>query len=419
MKNSFILLFIIVLISCNKTNNKSIAKPVNYSQKDTIYNLTESKVNSEGAYLFSNNSKKIINWTEWYKNSKKNILKFAFFDDLTKTFGKEITVNPSLGLQMHAESMAKIGITNKGIFYAIYRKKSTNPKFRFAGTIYYSISKDNGATWSDGKKLVSDKSSTSQSFFDIALLPDGELGIVWLDSRKPIDKNHKGKTLYFAKTKLDKGFVNEKPIAGSTCECCRTDFFIDKNNTIYIAYRNLIDPKEELFDNNGTVEIRDMYYVTSVDNGKTFTKSQPISRDNWHINGCPHTGPSLAFDGQKVAAVWFTAANNEEGIYYAYNVNGKFNTRKQLTSAGHHPQMIALQNEFYVVYEEYYEQNDKGYDKIVLETINDFSTKNVKEISKKKTTNNHAVITSINNTNILIAWVNTDTRNPKIMYRIL
>ncbi len=416
--NYYILLLIVLLISCKKeTKNNQVIKEKNTAKKDTIYKLTNSKVNSEGAFIFNNNDKLLINWTEWDKHNKSNLLKFAFFDKSTNKFLPEITVTPSLGLQMHAESMAKIGITKKGFLYAVYRRKSKNSKSRFGGFVCYAISKDSGKTWSDEKILVTDKTSTSQSFFDIALLPDGELGMVWLDSRKPIDKNHKGKTLYFAKTNLDKGFINEKPIAGSTCECCRTDIYVDNQNTIHLAYRNLIDPKEPYFDGQGTMEIRDMFYLFSDDNGKTFSKPVPISQDNWHVNGCPHTGPSLTNNGNNLAATWYTGKENEDGIYYATSVNNKFNPKKLLTRTGHHPQMISNFGKNYIVYETYYENNNKGYNKIQLEEINDTFLRKSFEISDKFTNNNHAVITPFNNNTLLIAWVNTDTRNPKIMYK--
>jgi len=409
-----------LIISCNNKDDTTAVKAkkvMSIEKKDSIYLLTNPKVNSEGAFLFKTDKELLINWTEWDKHNNDNYLKFAFFDTKTNQFKQEISVPSSLGLQMHTESMAKIGLTKQGFLYAVYRRKSKNSKSRFGGYICYVTSQDKGQTWGKEQKLVRDKTSTSQSFFDIALLPDGELGIVWLDSRKPIDKNHKGKTLYFAKTNLDEGFVKEKPIAGSTCECCRTDIYVDNKNTIHFAYRNLIDPTEPYFDGQGKKEIRDMFYLYSKDNGKSFSKPEPISQDNWHVAGCPHTGPSLSFNENNLAATWYTGKKGEEGIYYTINLNNRFKPKKLLTRTGHHPQMIAVFGKNYIVYEIYYESSQKGYNKIQLEEIGNFSLIKSFEISKKFTNNNHAVLTLINNKQLLIAWVNSDTRNPKIMYK--
>jgi len=391
--------------------------------KDTIYKLTDSKVNSEGVFIFNSGTEILMNWTEWSKESNKNILKFSFFDTISQKFMKPISIPPSKGLQMHAESMAKVGVTAEGVLYAIFRLKSKSRKTMYGGTMYYTISADKGKTWSDKIKLVADESSDSQSFYDISILPDGEIGITWLDSRKPIHKNNKGKTLYFAKTNTDKGFYKEIPIAGSTCECCRTDIYIDKNKKIHVAYRNIIEKTEDFSNTNFTlsdVEIRDMYYVSSDDNGKTFSKPIPISNDNWHMNGCPHTGPSLAQKGSDLAAVWFTAANNTKGIFFTTKNNGKFNERKLLSAEGRHPQMIEAVGKYFVVYEMYYELEDIGYTKIVLEEIKSSIKDKIKrEVSDLKTNNNHAVISSINDSTILIAWINKNTRNPRLVYKLM
>jgi hypothetical protein len=414
-----ILLFIsafVLMLSCNEQKEN---KTTTTGNKETtkVEKLSDFKVKSEAPFLFKNNKQIILTWTQWDKNKTNNELKFSFFNPKTKKFNKIQTVFPAKGLQMHVESMAKIGSNKQGVLYAVYRRKAKNTKSQFGGYLYYTISKDMGETWSEEQKLVKDTSSTSQSFFDLALLSDGELGLIWLDSRKPIAKKERGKTIYFAKTTEDKGFTSEKAIIGSTCECCRTELYIDANKTIHVAYRNLIEKGEFEFDGNGDTEIRDMYYSTSTDNGKTFSEPIAISEDNWHINGCPHTGPSLAKNKAKLAAVWFTNANDFAGIFYTEKAKDGFNTRKLISNKGKHPQMIALNNTFYIVYEEYYEKEEKGYTKIVFEKIN--NKNNIKtEISKTLSNNNHAVLTNIDN-QALVVWVNADTRNPKIVYKLL
>ncbi len=427
----FTIAIVLIVISFLSCKDKEVSKEikdglVEYKKSktnDTIYKLTNSKVNSEGVFLFNSGTEVLINWTEWNKDSNQNLLKFAFFDSISQKFTKPITVLPSKGLQMHAESMAKVGITDQGIIYAVFRIKSKSRKSMFGGTVYYTKSFDRGLTWSEKVRLVSDKKSDSQSFFDIALLPDGELGITWLDSRMPIHKGRKGKTLYFAKTNGDKGFYKEIPIAGSTCECCRTEIYIDKNKTIHVAYRNIIEKGEDFSNTNFTlndVEIRDMYYVSSQDNGANFLEPTPISKDNWHIDGCPHTGPTLARNGSELGAVWFSAADNKPGIFFASMNNNKFEKKELLSTEGKHPQMITHNGKYLVVYEMYYELEDVGYTKIILEEINSSMNGNVKrEVSDLKTNNDHAVISSINNSSILIAWKNKNTRNPRLLYKLI
>lgn len=423
MKYLKILIIILSIISINSCDNKKIKRETSIKKtlvRDSIYKLTEANVNSEGPFLFNNGEEIIINWTEWSKEREHNILKFAFFDKKKKQFRTAHDVPVSKTLQMHAESMAKVAINKQGVLYAIFRLKPKNDSSRFGGLLYYSISKDKGKTWSEKVRLVSDTKSTSQSFYDIALLPDGNLGMVWLDSRE-IEPENKGKTVYFAKTDLDRGFMPEKPIAGSTCECCRTEIYVDGNKRIHVAYRNIIERGEQFYDDNfGTtdVEIRDMYYLYSDDETKTFTTPIPISRDNWHINGCPHTGPSLALNNDKLGAVWFTADNGNAGLFFTTKTKDNFSERVLLTNEGRHPQMVVLSGEFHIVFEEYYEKDEKGFTKIVLESIDENNLINTVEISNTLSNNNHAVLTNVDSKTLLIAWVNTDTRNPKIYYTV-
>ena len=407
------------VVSCqNSGTGIKVAGKQETKIKEKAYVLSDPRVNSEAPYIFKGgNNKIIVNWTQRDEHdTRKNILKFVSFDKQTLQPGTIDSVPPSKGLQVHVESMAKVGIKTDGTLIAVYRKRLPNDHSRFGGIMFYSISKDDGKTWSPEHRLVADTTSTSQSFYDIALLPNGNMGLTWLDSRS----KRRGKTLYFAQTDNKNLFTEQKPVAFSTCECCRTDLFVDPRGQIHIAYRNMIEPDEPGFDGKGTTEIRDMYYLQSNDTAKTFTKPIPISRDNWHIYGCPHTGPSLAFNGDKIGVIWFTAAKHQPGLFFTTKINNNgFAVRKKITAEGRHPQMIGFNGRFYAVYEAYYETGGKGYYKIMLDVILPYGRHRAYEISPPLTQNNHPVLTRIGKDKILVVWVNTDTRHPKIMYRVL
>ncbi len=420
----FLFFFLISLSGCKNDRKENMInekkQEVGQSKASTI--ISDINLNAEGPFLFNTGTQIILNWTQRDDHDKqKNMLKFVFFNLEKQKFGKIRTVTPAKGLQMHAESMAKVGMNARGVMYAVYRKKSKNDRSRFGGKLYYTISQDSGKTWSPEHLVVADPKATSLSFYDIALLKNGELGMSWLDNRRKLDPEHKGKCLFYGQTKDTNGFVIQKPIAGSTCECCRTEIFVDSNGVIHVAYRNIIEPDEKGFDGYGFMEIRDMYYLKSTDNGKNFTKPMRLSEDNWHVNGCPHTGPSLAYNGQKLAGIWFTGVQNKSGIYYTDKEikDTLFGHKKRITIEGRHPQMVSLDGNFYVVYEEYYEQNGKGYYKIVLHSIQPDYTEKQFEISRPLTQNNHPVIGVIDTDHLLVVWVNTDTRHPKIEYKIV
>jgi len=410
----FCLLFAVIFSSCKEKNNKeSVSRTI---QKEAIH-LTHKEVNSEGVFLFTTEEEQLISWTEHGKNKKETTLKFAFLNSRTNEFEQPITVTPAKGLQLHAESMAKVGITKKGVLYAVFRIKSRNSKSMYGGAVYYTTSVDNGITWSEKQKLVTDTTSTSQSFFDIVQLADGALGISWLDNRK-LHKDRQGQTLYFSKTNESNTFQHETALEGSVCQCCRTDIEVGKNGNIQIAFRNLIAPTEFGFPStliDRETEVRDMYYTTSADNGKTFNKSTPIYADNWQVNGCPHTGPSLATNTNESGAVWFTGAETNSGIFFKTNMS---NNKNLVSKTGSHPQMVAKNGNYYIVFEEYYEADKKGYTKIVMQEWNTTSLLKTTEISTPKTNNDHSVIKVINTNQLIVSWINTDTRNAVVQYLV-
>jgi len=413
---SLFCLFITILFSSCKKEKNDINSETKTIQKEVIQ-LTNKEVNSEGVFLFTSDQEQLISWTEHGKNKKETVLKCAFLNTKTNAFHRPIIVTPAEGLQLHAESMAKVGITKKGVLYAVFRVKSRNSKSMYGGTIYYTTSADKGVTWNTKKQLVTDTTSTSQSFFDIAQLTNGEIGISWLDNRK-LHKDRQGQTLYFAKTDVSNTFQGETALEGSVCQCCRTDIEVGKNGSIKVAFRNLISPDEFGFPTtlmNQETEIRDMYYTASNDNGITFSKSAPIYADNWQVNGCPHTGPSLATNINETGALWFTDAETNPGIFFKTNTS---NNKHLVSKTGRHPQMVTANGAYYIVYEEYYEVENKGYTKIVMQEWNASSKLKTTEISTSKTNNDHAVIKAISSSKLLITWVNTDTRNTVVKYLI-
>jgi len=412
MKILKIIIIGLLIVSCTDKNETNKIKSAKAGlQVEISKAVTDTISNATGAYLNLDKENNIfLNWSEEIDTSKIYVLKYKMFDKKSNQFGKTITVNSSEGMQSHHESMAKIAKTKEGVTYAIFRIITPNSKEIFAGSIFYAISKDNGKSWSKKRKLVNVEGSRSQSFYDVTLLPDGELGLCWLDSRK-LEKNKDGSTLYFAKTRGDLGFFDEKSIAGSTCQCCRTDIFVDENNKINIAYRNITEGS-----------IRDMYRVVSADDGITFSDSKRMGIDNWKIDGCPHTGPSFADNSQDLAVAWFTGADSGIGIFFKKLTSevSIYNEKTLLTSVGSHPQMVALSNgNFYIVYEEFYKLKNKFLSNIVLHVVNSDGTEIKKIISNPNTSNNHAVISKLNGNKLLVAWVNMNNMKSNIVYTIV
>lgn len=429
--------FFILLASCEQNKEKSV----------DIKSIDNESADAINPYLTKDqNGNVVMSWTSKDPSDSLYRLKYALYNESDNTFGEIITVPTSADLSTSPESMGKVAFKADGTIIAVFGEKLESPINSFAGAIYYSTSTDHGKNWSAEKIIHSDTSqNTSHSFFDIATLKDGEVAAVWLDGR--FSASEEGSALFFAKTEGN-SFGMDTLLDRNTCECCRTDILSDDMGNIHIAYRSIAFPSG-MFGK----QVRDMVYLSSNDGGESFSTIKPISEDNWQVEGCPHTGPSLAVTNQQVNAVWFTAGGGA-GLYYTSspNLSENFKSRSLLSTSGRHPQMATFaQNKLAVVYEENAEvpshameennahssmkmQNasmnmsmdttivmehsatekaDKA--QIVLQLIENGNKTETIKVTDGKQPNHHAVIAPINN-QVLVAWIHEENGKASINY---
>lgn len=258
-------------------------------------------------------------------------------------FGPAVVVPGSDNAYPHGENLPKVIQTPDGKILAAWGASNPNPVNAYSGIVYYNWSLDNGKSWTAPRALSKDPSSIDQRYFDIEILKDNTVAVLWLDSRKNTIKE--GSSLYFATFDQNNILSNEKPVDITCCQCCRTDLFVDKQGNLHAVYRKIISDS-----------IRDMVHTVSLDNGKTFSVPERISPDNWVITGCPHTGPAIAQTSEVLSFVWYTSGNGS-GVFYADSKdNGKtFSGRDPVSSkpSAKHPQLaIANTGEQLIVWDE-------------------------------------------------------------------
>ncbi len=391
--------------SCNE-KKETEGLPITNPYIGITQALTDSAMHASCAYLTTDHqANPLLCWTEKI-DTINNILVYALYDEELQGFGDPKQIKETLGMHAHHETMAKIAVKKDGTMLAVFRISTPSAKSRFAGSMYFTQSFDEGKSWTPKQKLVTDSTSYNQSFYDLTLLKDGELGMSWLDARS-IEKDKEGSTLFFAKTKGKLGFVNEKPIAGSTCQCCRTDVFNDSNGNLHVGYRNIIEDS-----------IRDMFYLTSTNSGVTFEKQERIGEDNWVIRGCPHTGPTIAHNGEGIGVAWFTMGG-EKGIYFTTKdkQNNEFIQRTLLSNKIYHPQMIGAGDGNFVLATEEESEFNSILNRIVLRLISSEGKVIRYPISAKGTNNEYPVIIRKKNGNLLIVWVEISGENSKLVYQ--
>ena len=397
----FSIILLLGLLSCG-TEKKS-------GDKAPEFEIKTATANGTAPYLTTDNhGVPVLCWTTLDEKSHRYFLSYAKWDYKKNTFGATKEVRQTLGMQKHKESMGKIAFKSDGTAIVAYGVSKPTKENRFAGYVAYTVSKDDGKTWSKPVRLVDEKKSQSQRFFDMARLPDGEVGMSWLDNRK-LEPEKEGSSLYFAKTNDKDVFSDEKGLVGSTCQCCRTDIFVDSKNAIHIAFRDIIKDT-----------IRDMKHVFSLDTGKTFSKAYLISEDNWVISGCPHTGPSIAENEKGLAYAWFTMGGGE-GVYFCKAIDYTKNHKRILVSNKlYHPQMIGVKNAKYILAgEEIDNIGDIYFGRITASKLNTSKVLNKTYITGKTSDNSHAVLTKLTEDKILMAWTKHKKTHDEIDYSVI
>ncbi|MEJ7644812.1 MAG: hypothetical protein WKF87_09465 [Chryseolinea sp.] len=123
---------------------------------------------------------------------------------------------------------------------------------------------------------------------------------VWLDLRE-----HRKNNICFASfdgSKWSKNRFAYKSPESSVCECCKPSIAVE-GNTVSIMFRNWLKGS------------RDLYLITSHDNGASFSAAQKLGIGTWPLHGCPMDGGGLTIDSSdnQIRTAW----QRDGVVYYA------------------------------------------------------------------------------------------------------
>ena len=275
------------------------------------------------------------------------------------TFGHPVRANDVEGEVMpHAEATPRLYLKG-GNPYALWQAHaggdSDRMKLRFARSTDYGESFKNAID-------VDPTSPASQSFFTMSVSHHGTIFVAWLDGREK-GGIRGGAAVYLARS-TDGGATFEKSVRVvlNSCPCCRPSIAFGDHtaNTVYVGFR-------ELFDG----DVRDMAVATSTDGGKNWGNPVRVALDNWQINGCPHSGPSLAVLGNRLYVSWFTVHEKDQQsyIFLAHSDDmGKSFTGQQSLSDGtldaNHPYLVPAKDKLFAVFQARDPQSNGGWGKI-------------------------------------------------------
>jgi hypothetical protein len=237
-------------------------------------------------------------------------------DDMGATFVSSTVVNPT-GEPIYAEgeNRPKIAFGPKGELYVTW---SQPRKLPWTGFVRFSRSLDGGAHFDPPKTVHRDTAEITHRFDALVVDGKGDLVIAWIDKRDLVaataaKQPYLGAATYYS-VSTDRGatFAPERKIVDNSCECCRIALARRPDGTVEAFFRTIYG------DN-----IRD-HALASLPIGDTPPDVQRATFTQWHIEGCPHHGPSLAIAADGVRhAVWFSGADGKPTIWYGQLRPGK------------------------------------------------------------------------------------------------
>ncbi len=350
----------------------------------------------------------LVSWVQAVAPDRYQLYYARSADGLT--FGPPQAIPTTGKVYTHEENLSKIACKPNGDLLAIFSAGNPSAHNHYAGMLYYTQSFDGGGQWTEPRQLSpSGQGSTDERYFDLAVLPDGEVGAIWLDARK--DSAREGSSLYLARTEGRKGFLKEQRISSGLCQCCRTRIQVDPNRHVHLTYRAILRDS-----------IRDMVHQVSTDGGKSFSPARRISADNWVIRGCPHTGPTMMAGRERVHFAWHTQGGGP-GLYYTQTTDGgaRFVPRAAVSNlaSAKHPQMSLLPDgSVAIVWDERYEQGEeKGFRIGVQHRAQDGTLLHTQFLTPAQGSATHPVIMTTRAGQLLIAYTQHGEERDQVYYQ--
>jgi hypothetical protein len=353
----------------------------------------------------------VISWIETVPGEEAGMICYAVADDKCSSFSAPQTITTSAGVLPHAENMPKMVFKPDGEIIAMYGVEQNDARNKYAGRVYYTRSLDHGKTWLPAQPLVNDTGSYDQRYFDMTVLPNGEAAAIWLDNRKHTDDE--GSTLYYAVTGGQTGFQQERPLAETVCQCCRTALYTDHEGGIHVAFRDIINDS-----------IRDMVHMVSVDGGRSFSELNRISADNWIVRGCPHTGPAMVKDKDAMHFAWFTMGGGQ-GVFYCRSMdNGKTYTHKEPVSTvpmAKHPQITTAGEQIMMVWDEPVKVGETFNSRIGYQTRNQKGeVMKTGLLTADSLYTTYPVLRGLDNSRVLVAYTRKAGKDAdEVIYRVI
>lgn len=268
-----------------------------------------SRPGSAQAYLSTDGDGTL--WMSWIQkiDTTNRALRYASFDGHGWSEPQTIVSDPDLFANW--ADLPKLHPLSDGRLVAHF---GVNSGLNYFANDVFVAQTTSGGRWQESISPHDDGTPTQHGFASVVPVED-RLMAVWLDGRETTmvdgeyDESEWGNmALYAASFDAEQELLPARLLDDRVCDCCPTVAVRTAGGAL-IAYRDRSDD-----------ETRDINLIRF--DGDKWSEPYALHSDGWTINGCPVNGPALAADGERVAAAWFTAANDAPKVQVAFSGDG-------------------------------------------------------------------------------------------------
>jgi hypothetical protein len=249
--------------------------------------------------------------------------------------------------EFNGENRPKILVDQDSTLYVSWTLK-TSP--RFTGEIRFSRSIDGGSTFSEPRTINDDGLFAGHRFESLFQTESGLLYLTWIDKRdleasEKAGESYTGAAVYYAvSSDQGKTFSANYRVANHSCECCRIAMAPNGTDKVTILWRHIFG-----------ADTRDHAIAVLTPDGRVEDMNR-ASYDEWHINACPHHGPTMVQSDQSADyhLSWFSNGDLHQGIYYGRYSFTEQQTRDVIRIDGNpgagHPYLQTFAGTLYLVW---------------------------------------------------------------------
>jgi len=253
-------------------------------------------------------------WRLWAVNST------LYFQILTKnslTFSvtNQVAIDKEK-ISARNENRPKIAFDK---YQGVYLSWTTPKAKKYTADVRFAYSSDYGKTFTKPITVNNDNLLTGHSFNEMLVTDDGDISIVWLDSRLAFQRQKEGNktngsALFIGKANYRKNQItfSNQQLANNTCVCCRIAMSFNNHGDLAILWRHIYG------DNIREFALLTLSHGVNAQNVNAQKEPYQISHDHWKINGCPHQGGAISINNNnRYHMAWFNQGDLGKGIFYA------------------------------------------------------------------------------------------------------